>query len=105
MGYVGIKDMRSFVRSCQEDPTVLRKIRTFYKGVLVTVPGKTREAKIDDVIPKAGSFQFAKGDGAGMSTVAVRRAQRYYSCRRLTGFFFFLTGAFPASSQQSPTIP
>lgn len=64
------RNVRDFARLCQEDKSALKRISTFYKGIYVTVPGRKREAKIEEIIPEAGFVKFPKGD-TGMSTVVV----------------------------------
>ena len=71
MAYLGQRDIREFIRLCQNDPTALRKLRTFYKGVFVMVPGRGNAQKIDDVVPHAGEQTFTKGD-EGVTSIEVR---------------------------------
>ena len=78
MAYLGQRDIREFIRLCDNDPTALRKLRTFYKGVFVTVPGRSNAQKIEDIVPHAGEQTFTKGD-EGVTSVEVRHVVRSMS--------------------------
>ena len=62
-------DIRELVRRC--DATGLRRLRAFYKGVVVQVSHGDRKGKIEEIIPEAGEYQFDRGAGGGTTTVKV----------------------------------
>ena len=57
--FLGCQDPRDLVQRCTND-LELRKLKSFYKGVLVTVPPNKRRVKIEDIVLRAGHFEFDK---------------------------------------------
>lgn len=70
MKHLNWREPRQFSRAT--DSTAMRKLKSFYKGIIVTVHQGKRPYKIEEIIPNAGNYEFMKGDH--MMTVKASEA-------------------------------
>ena len=80
MELMGQRDMRHFIQlfDGERGALALRTLKSFLKGVQVTVPPNERRVKIEDIVLHAGYFEFEKG--TEKTRVMVRHI-RFYRAR------------------------
>ncbi|EKM55524.1 uncharacterized protein PHACADRAFT_121053 [Phanerochaete carnosa HHB-10118-sp] len=100
MSLLGCRDSRELVQRCKDERAgaqAMRKLKSFYKGVIVTVGPNKSKRKIEDIVPRAGFVEFEKS--GQMSTVQEHFREHHHIALRFPEAFGVRVGKsaiFPA---------